>query len=607
VIGGRKPLQGRKAGDRRVRVDRPHSPYFRYTGPGMLTAKAAASTRPGGSGPGESIRRFLFGRRLSNEEEAFERLPKYLALPVFASDAISSSAYATEEILRVLVLAGAGALLVSLEVAVAITILLTVVSISYRQVCRAYPSGGGAYVVAKENIGQVFGLIAAAALLIDYVMTVAVSTASAVAQLYSVVPVLYDLRIEIALLSIALITIANLRGLREAGLIFASPTYIFVGLALLMIGMGLVRVATGQGPATPLPKDVVPFGTEPLGIFLLLRAFAGGSVALTGVEAIANGVPAFKPPESKNAANTMIAMAVLLGVLFIGITVVVDAFGIRPTLEGGPTVVAIVAASVFGDGTPLFIAFQAATALILFLAVNTSFNAFPRLAAILAEDGFMPRQFSFRGDRLAFSWGIVVLATVAGGLLVVFQGDTHALIPLYSVGVFVCFTLSQAGMVRHWFTEREPGWWMRASVNAVGGILTFVVLIVVASVKFRDGAWLVLVLIPIEVLLFWFIHRQYATSQAQVALRPDQVMAVPHRQERVIVAVSGLDRAVIQAVNVGRSLSDDVRAVLVSDDPEEATEVRFPSSCRVTGGSGCCTTSRRPSCDAPSSAAPTRW
>jgi amino acid transporter len=583
VIGGRKPLQGRKAGDRRVRVDRPHSPYFRYTGPGMLTAKAAASTRPGGSGPGEAIRRFLFGRRLSNEEEAFERLPKKLALPIFSSDAISSSAYATEEILRVLVLAGAGALLVSLEVAVAITILLTVVSISYRQVCRAYPSGGGAYVVAKENIGQVFGLIAAAALLIDYVMTVAVSTASAVAQLYSVVPVLYDLRIEIALLSIALITIANLRGLREAGLIFASPTYIFVGLALLMIGMGLVRVATGQGPATPLPKDVVPFGTEPLGIFLLLRAFAGGSVALTGVEAIANGVPAFKPPESKNAANTMIAMAVLLGVLFIGITVVVDAFGIRPTLEGGPTVVAIVAASVFGDGTPLFIAFQAATALILFLAVNTSFNAFPRLAAILAEDGFMPRQFSFRGDRLAFSWGIVVLATVAGGLLVVFQGDTHALIPLYSVGVFVCFTLSQAGMVRHWFTEREPGWWMRASVNAVGGILTFVVLIVVASVKFRDGAWLVLVLIPIEVLLFWFIHRQYATSQAQVALRPDQVMAVPHRQERVIVAVSGLDRAVIQAVNVGRSLSDDVRAVLVSDDPEEATEVRDAWERQVPG------------------------
>jgi amino acid transporter len=584
MIGGRRPLQGRKVGDRRVRVERPHSPYFRYTGPGMLTAKAAASepTTPSGRA-WEQIRRTLFGRRLSNEEEAFERLPKKLALPIFSSDAISSSAYATEEILRVLVLAGAGALLVSLEVAIAITILLTVVSISYRQVCRAYPSGGGAYVVAKENIGQIFGLIAAAALLIDYVMTVAVSTASAVSQVYSVVPALYDLRIEIAILSIALITIANLRGLREAGLIFASPTYIFVGLALLMIVMGLVRVTTGQGPATPLPQDVVPFGTEPLGIFLLLRAFAGGSVALTGVEAIANGVPAFKPPESKNAANTMITMAILLGVLFIGITIVVDAFGIRPTVEGGPTVIAIVAASVFGDGTPLFLAFQAATALILFLAVNTSFNAFPRLAAILAQDGFMPRQFAFRGDRLAFSWGIVVLATIAGALLIVFQGDTHALIPLYSVGVFVCFTLSQTGMVRHWFTVRDAGWWWRAAVNAVGGLLTFVVLLVVVSVKFGAGAWLVVVLIPAEVALFLFIHRQYAAARAHLQLRPDQVVAAPHREERVVIPVDGLNRSVVQAVNVGRTMADDVRAVLVANDHEYAEEIQEAWARQVPG------------------------
>jgi amino acid transporter len=549
----------------------------------MLTAKAAASTAPSATGPGESVRRFLFGRRLSNEEEAFERLPKKLALPIFSSDAISSSAYATEEILRVLVLAGAGALLVSIEVAIAITVLLGVVSLSYRQVCRAYPSGGGAYVVARENLGPLFGLIAAAALLIDYVMTVAVSTASAVAQVYSVVPALYDFRIEIALGAIALITVANLRGLREAGLLFASPTYVFVGLAFLMIGMGLVRVAMGEGPAAPPPDDVVDYGTQTLGVFLLLRSFAAGSVALTGVEAIANGVPAFKPPEAKNAANTMLGMAILLGVLFIGITVLANAFDIRPTEEGGATVVAIVAAAVFGDGTPLFIAFQAATALILFLAVNTSFNAFPRLAAILAQDGYMPRQFSFRGDRLAFSWGIVVLATIAGGLLVIFQGDTHALIPLYSVGVFVCFTLSQIGMVRHWFTVREPGWWARATVNAAGGALTFVVLLVVASMKFVDGAWLVLVLIPAQVLLFWFISRQYTASRAQVALHPDQVVPLPHRQERVIVPIAGLDRAVVQAVNVGRSLSDDVRAVLVTEDPDEATEVRDAWEQQVPG------------------------
>lgn len=585
MIGGRRPLQGRKVGDRRVRVERPHSPYFRYSGPGMLTAKAAASLAPAASrGRGQTVRRFLFGRRLSNEEDAFERLPKKLALPIFSSDAISSSAYATEEILRVFVVAGAGALLVSIEMAFAIVGLLAVVSLSYRQVCRAYPSGGGAYVVARENLSHLAGLVAAAALLIDYVMTVAVSTSSAVSQVYSVVPELYEIRIEIALGAIALITVANLRGLREAGLVFASPTYLFVGMTLLMIGLGIARIAGGEAPVTPPPADqLVPLGTQALGVILILRAFAAGSVALTGVEAIANGVPAFKPPEAKNAANTMLAMAILLGVLFIGITIVADGFGVRPTEEGGPTVVAMVAAAVFGDGTIPFLLFQAATALILFLAVNTSFNAFPRLVAILAHDEYMPRQFGFRGDRLAFSWGIVALATVAGVILVIFEGDTHALIPLYSVGVFVCFTLSQAGMVRHWFTVREPGWWWRAAVNAIGGTLTLVVLAVVTGVKFIDGAWLVIVLIPLQIVAFQFIHRQYAASQAQVALRPDQVAPAPRRHERVVVPVSGLNRAVIQAVNVGRSVSSDVRAVLVSEDPAYAEEVRSAWERQVPG------------------------
>jgi amino acid transporter len=585
VIGGRRPLHGRKVADRRVRVERPHSPYFRYTGPGMLTAKASASLAPGQAhGPGEVLRRFLFGRRLSNEEDAFERLPKKLALPIFSSDAISSSAYATEEILRVFVVAGAGALLVSIQMSMAIVLLLAVVSLSYRQVCRAYPSGGGAYVVARENISQLAGLIAAAALLIDYVMTVAVSTASAVSQVYSVIPELYDVRIEIALLSIALITIANLRGLREAGLLFASPTYLFVGLTFLVIGLGIGRIATGLGPVTaPSPDDLVPLGTEPLGIILILRAFAAGSVALTGVEAIANGVPAFKPPEAKNAANTMTAMAILLGVLFIGITIVADGFGIRPTVVGGPTVIAMVSAAVFGDESIPFIVFQAATALILFLAVNTSFNAFPRLAAILAQDEYMPRQFGFRGDRLAFSWGIVALASVAGLILIVFGGDTHALIPLYSVGVFVCFTLSQAGMVRHWFTVRESGWHWRAAINAIGATLTLVVLAVVASVKFVDGAWLVILLIPTQIAVFLFIHRQYTGTRTQIALRPDQVAPEPHRQERVVVPVSGLNRAVVQAVNVGRSISDDIRAVLIADDPDYAEEVRDAWERQVPG------------------------
>jgi len=576
MIGGRRPLRGRKVGDRRVRVDRPHSAFFRYTGPGMLTAKAAASAPRTTVGRAwEQARRVLFGRRLASEEEVFERLPKKLALPIFSSDAISSSAYATDEILIALFAGGIVALQYSVEIALAIALMLAVVSTSYRQVCRAYPSGGGAYAVAKENLSPLFGLIAAGALMIDYVMTVAVSTASAVAQAYSVWPGLYDWRIEIGIASIAIITIGNLRGLRESGNIFALPTYFFVGLALLMIGLGVTRVAMGQTPTTPIPPQVPAPGAEALTLFLLLRAFAGGSVALTGVEAIANGVPAFRPPESKNAANTMTMMAVLLGLLFIGLTFLADTMGLRPAVQGGgPTAIAQLGAAIYGEGSALFIALQVATALILFLAVNTSFNAFPRLAAILAGDGYMPRQFSFRGDRLAFSWGIVILATVAGLLLVVFQGDTHLLIPLYSVGVFVCFTLSQVGMVRHWISDRGPGWWWRAAVNAFGGLLTLVVLLVVASVKLQGGAWLVLVLVPALVVLMLFIHRQYTTAQAELALRPGTTYPPFRRRERAVVPVTTLNRAALRALDVARSISDDVRAVLVSDEPEAAENIR---------------------------------
>jgi amino acid transporter len=455
-------------------------------------------------------------------------------------------------------------------------VLLTVVSLSYRQVCRAYPSGGGAYVVARENLSQLAGLVAAAALFIDYIMTVAVSTASAVSQVYSVWPVLFDLRIEIALVSILLITLANLRGLREAGNIFAMPTYLFVGMALLMIGLGLSQIIAGTVPVIPDPPDVIkpPSLVEPLALILLLRAFAGGAVALTGVEAIANGVPAFKPPEAKNAANTMTMMAILLGVLFIGVTFVGNKFGIQPTTEAGPTAIAQVSSSVFGPGSPLFVVFQISTALILFLAVNTSFNAFPRLAAILAEDGFMPRQFSFRGDRLAFSWGIIVLAGVAALLLVAFQGDVHLLIPLYSVGVFVCFTLSQVGMVRHWISSKESGWQWRMTVNGLGAILTFVVLIVVASVKFAAGAYLVVLLIPTLVALMLFIQRQYKASAKALAVRPDFVVPPPTREERAIVTVPTINRAVVRAINVARSIADDVIAVYISDNPDDSRELR---------------------------------
>ena len=585
MIGGRRPLPGRKIGDRRVRVDRPHSPYFRYTGLDTLSAKESTLAPTSGTGKAiERTRRLLFGRRLSSEEEVLERLPKKLALPIFSSDAISSSAYAPDEILIALFAGGVVALQFSVEMALAVSLMLAVVSTSYRQVCRAYPAGGGAYTVAKENLGQVFGLIAAGALMIDYVMTVAVSTASAVAQAYSVWPGLYDVRVEVGIVSIVIITLGNLRGLRESGNIFALPTYAFLGLALLLIGLGLVRAVTGQLPSPPVPAQVPVPGTEAVTLFLLLRAFAGGSVALTGVEAIANGVPAFKPPESRNSANTLTMMAILLGVLFVGFMFLADVMGLRPAVQGGgPTAIAQLGSAIFGDGTPLFVALQVATALILFLAVNTSFNAFPRLAAILAGDGYMPRQFAFRGDRLAFSYGIVILAGIAALLLVVFQGDTHLLIPLYSVGVFVCFTLSQIGMVRHWIGGRDSGWWWRAAVNAFGAVLTLTVLIVVASVKFAGGAWLVLVLIPLLVLMFWFIHRQYATSARELALRPDQVIAPPHRAERVVVPINGLSRSVVQAVNVGRTISADIRAVLVVDDHEYAARVREDWARQVPG------------------------
>jgi amino acid transporter len=586
MIGGRRPLHGRKLADRRVRVERPHTPYFRYTGPGQLVAKPAASAPTTAVGRAWArAKSTLIGRPLASEEEIGERLPKKKALAIFSSDAISSSAYATEEILRVLILAGAGALFVSVEVSLAIALLLAVVALSYRQVCRAFPNGGGSYAVARAELTPLLGLVAASALLIDYVMTVAVSSSSAVDQLISIAPGINSLRVEFAVAAIALITIGNLRGLRESGTIFAVPTYLFVGLALTIVVVGAFNIATGNAHPLPHQPQAVPLGTETLGLFLLLKAFASGSVALTGTEAIANGVPAFKPPEARNAANTLVAMAVLLGVLFVGITIVARAYDIVPSVEGsgGPTVIALVAQTAFGRDTPLYFVFQLATALILFLAANTSFNAFPRLAAILAEDGYMPRQFSFRGDRLAYSWGIVLLAAIAAGLLAYFGGITTLLIPLYSVGVFVCFTLSQIGMVRHWARNRERGWWWRGAINGFGAILTAVVLVVVASVKFGGGAYLVVILIPTLVAIMLFIKRQYDASARELAVRDSFVVPPPHREERVVIPIPGLTRAVVQAVNVGRSISEDVRAVFISDDPDATAQVRTRWERQVPG------------------------
>jgi len=569
-------LHGRKPGDRRVRVKRPHAQFFRYAGPGTLVARESASAPRTASGRFVArARQLLFGRPLSIHEEITERLSKVKALAIFSSDAISSSAYATEEILRVLVLAGAGALLLSLPIAAAIALLLAIVAISYRQEIHAYPSGGGDYAVARANLPAIFGLVVAAALLVDYTMTVAVSTSSAVEQVISAMPGLLDIRIEIGAVAILVIMFGNLRGLRESGNIFAVPTYLFAGMTLLIIVVGVFRIVVlgeSQPPPTPLPGQPDPL--QAVGFLLLIHAFASGSVALTGTEAIANGVPAFKPPESRNAATTLTVMAILLGVLFVGLTFVADSFGVVPVDEPKVrTVISQIAATIFGNDTITFYLYQGFTALILFLAANTSFNAFPRLAAILARDGYMPRQFSFRGDRLAFTSGIVILSIGAIALIVAFGGITTALIPLYSVGVFIAFSIGQTGMVRHWLAERSPGWRRRLTINGFGAVLTSIVFVVVLVAK-APSSLLVALIIPILIAMMLFINRQYRASAANLEVRDDAVIPPPRREERVIVPVPGITRAVVRAVNVGRSIAPDVRAVLISDEPEEAAELR---------------------------------
>jgi amino acid transporter len=576
VIGGRRPIHGRKIGDRRLRVERPHAAYFRWTGPGQLTAKEAASRPTTKAGRWfAAVKGFFLGRPLASEAEIGERLSKKKALAIFSSDAISSSAYATEEILRALILGGLAALALGLPISIGIAFLLAVVAISYRQLCLAYPTGGGSYSVSKANFGRLASLVAASALLIDYVLTVAVSTSSAVEQIISAFPGLADEQVLIGVAAITLITLGNLRGIREAGNIFAVPTYLFLVSALMMIVLGTVRIAFGgEGGGYAASIAAAQETAGQVGVLLILRAFASGAVALTGTEAIATGVPAFKPPESRNAATTLAVMAVLLAVLFIGITFLAVSFGVIPSeAPGGQTVIAQVAGRVFGDGTIAFIAFQAFTALLLFLAANTSFNAFPRLLAILAADGFMPRQFALRGDRLAFSYGIVMLATVAATLVIAFRGVTHALIPLYAVGVFIDFTISQSGMIRHWLREKGPGWRRRLATNATGATLTGIVAIVVTYVK-APQSLLVLVLIPVLVGLMSFIRRQYDGQEEELRVAEDAVIAGPHREQRVVVPVNGVNRAVVQAVNFGRTLADDVRAVYVTEDAEDGDALR---------------------------------
>ena len=517
MIGGRRPLQGRKPGDRRVRVERPHAALFRWTGPGQLTAKEAASAPATAAAACGRREVAPAGPAAGSEEEIGERLSKKKALAIFSSDAISSSAYATEEILRVLILGGAAALAFGLEISIAIAVLLIAVAISYRQICIAYPTGGGSYSVSKRNFGRT-SLIAASALLIDYVMTVAVSTSSAVEQITSAVPALIDERVIIGVVAIALITLGNLRGLREAGNIFAIPTYLFLGSALLlMIAIGTFRIVVlgEHGRLQPGPREPVGETLQPLSVILLLRAFAAGAVALTGTEAIATGVPAFQPPEAKNAATTLAVMAGLLGVLFIGITFLAVNFGITHIdLPEKQTVISQVARRGLRRRLDPVLPLPGVHGA---PALPRREHQLQRLPAAARDPGrttaSCPRQFAFRGDRLAFSYGIVVLATVAASLIVIFGGETHLLIPLYAVGVFIDFTISQTGMIRHWLRERPPGWRRRLAINAFG----------CRPDRDRGGrrdgrqvlrtSLIVLVLIPVLVALMPFIHRQYGAQR----------------------------------------------------------------------------------------------
>jgi amino acid transporter len=514
------------------------------------------------------LKRWFVGPPMPLAQARHERLSKPLALAVFASDPLSSVAYATEAILLVLILAGSAALSYSMPIALGIATLLAVVVISYRQTVAAYPQGGGAYLVAKDNLGVLPALVAAAALLVDYVLTVAVSVVAGIAALTSAVPGLHAYRVVLSILAVVGIALGNLRGVRESGRLFAAPTYFFVVSILGMVGYGLVGTFFDWLPEAPYEPH--PPGLEGLGLFLLLRSYAAGCTALTGVEAVSNGVQALRPPEGRNAQTVMTALGVISITMFLGITYLAFDFGIIP--GGEETVVSKIARRVFGAGV-LYYAVQTATLLILVLAANTSYADFPRLSSILARDRFVPRQFANQGDRLVFSNGILVLSGFAVVLIVVFAGDTQALLPLYAVGVFMSFTLSQTGMVRRWLRLREAGWQWRVWLNGIGAVVTGVVLVTLAVTKFVEGAWIVVLVIPILAAIFVVMHRHYEEVASELSL--DGMKPPPEFQHTVLVLVGDVHRGVVRAVQYARTLAPEaaVRAVLVETDPARTARV----------------------------------
>ncbi|HKC92029.1 MAG TPA: APC family permease [Candidatus Limnocylindria bacterium] len=567
---------GRRVGDRYVRIVRPTGSGLRgHGGEWVATEEAMESTGRIGRAWNSALR-FLIGKRLETEAEGEERVGVATGLPILASDNISSSAYATEEAMRVLALAGTAALSLTMPIAIAVVFVLAIVILSESRVIRAYPNGGGSYLVARENHGVIAGLVAASALLIDYVLTVAVSTAAGVAAISSFVPELHDYRVVAGLVLIGLLVIGNLRGVREAGLLFAAPTYAYMIAMYGLVAFGLFRIVTGDPPAPVTPPNPFPAdGTAPLTLLLVLRAFASGSVGLTGSEAVANGVPSFRRPETTNAIKTLVLMGTIFATIFIAITWLSTTIGIQPDIKEQETVNSMMTRAIVGAGTPFYYVVQITTAVILLLAANTGFTGFPRLASVLANDRFMPRHFADVGSRLAFNFGIVVLAVLACLILAAFGGSVTNLVPLYTIGVFLAFTLSQSGLVRRWRRLRNPGWRFSMVINAFGTVVTGTVLLVVAYTKFEHGAWMVLVLIPLISALLYGIHRHYQTvHDALVLSGPEQHRVQTLPAPVVIVPIARLDRAALQALAFARSVSPIVKAVHVSTSKGSAEEFR---------------------------------
>src|SRR6266852_3263026 len=560
-------------GNERIRFVYPRRPALRRVRRGVLEATSAAQVPHGVWG---RIKRVLIGSPIPTARAEHERLTKVKALAVLSSDVISSVAYATEAILATLIAAGSATLGLTLPIAIAIVCLLAIVALSYRQTIPAYPNGGGSYIVAKDNLGTLPGLVAAASLMIDYVLTVSVSVAAGVQALATLFPTLSStftiVSIDVAL--VLLIMMVNLRGVRESGSIFAVPTYIFIGNALLLIGVGFFKSFVLQhNPVIGHFQYVA--ATEPLSLFLILRSFAAGCAAITGTEAISNGIPAFKKPEARNAATTLTWMAMILGTLFIGTTVLAMSYHLEAVPSGNPTVIGQIAQLVFtGPLFFMFPVFQIATLFILTLAANTSYADFPRLSSLLARDHFLPHQFAFRGDRLAFSIGIVFLAILASLLLVIFKGDTTSLINLYAVGVFMSFTLSQGGMVRHWWRLRsvKKGWQRSFAINGLGALTTLLVALVIATTKFLSGAWIVVILIPLLVFMFLGIHKHYLHGArertTEIPIRPKDI------RHRFIVPVAQLNPATKRSLAYARSITQEVTAVHVARDRREADMLR---------------------------------